>query len=857
MNRQYRIIIILFCFHSLYSGELVNDSTLSNPDTIKFIAVADTAVSDSAITVKTSSSKLESSIYYWADKVNVSTLHNKIFLEGRAKIVYENMTLLADKITINQDSSSLFAEGIMDTVDSLGNPVYKSIPVFTEKGEEPIYGNNLEYNFKTKRGKVISGKTQMPPGFYKGEDIHKISKNTMLVRDGYFTSCEYIDHPHFYFRSDRMRVVVKDKIIAKPVYFYIADVPLFVIPFGVFPNKRGRHSGLIIPSYGESRYGGRFLKNLGYYWAPNDYFDATLNSDFYDQIGLNYRANLKYTVRYILSGSIEGKYLPKDLYTKAKHRRWAISADHSQQIDPSMKITARGTFQSDKYLERQYSSDFARRTNQTIYSSFNLSKNWKGTKNSMSLSASRNENLQNGNIEYTFPNVRFSRPSASLYTTIFGSELTSTKKWYQEIYFSYNSNLIHTGSKTLQADSSYLRTQTQNATHNLNFQASPKIFGYLSINPKFIYQELWVDKINIPVMSANNTIITEKKKQFAIRRTFSSSLSLSTNLYGLFEPHIGSLKYIRHKLSPNISFSYTPDFSSSFYGYFSEIADTTGRIHKIDKFKGTPSSESRSINISIDNLFQAKLIQGEEEKKIDLFTLNFSSGYNYKADSLKWGNLNTHFRSSLIKGISLDASTIHSFYQLGRKGKINKFVFNQGDLPKLLSFQAGTSFSLTNEMFKKKSQPDQESSAKKEMELVKGDSIANEGILELEEAEAQKLSDEYAAKNIDIPWRINFSLNYRYYRTNIMDSRKSIDLSSNASITLTKNWRISWNGRFDLITKEITYQSYSIYRDLHCWEMSFNWQPTIDYYSFQINIKTSMLKDIKVTKHPSGRAYYY
>jgi hypothetical protein len=54
----------------------------------------------------------------------------------------------------------------------------------------------------------------------------------------------------------------------------------------------------------------------------------------------------------------------------------------------------------------------------------------------------------------------------------------------------------------------------------------------------------------------------------------------------------------------------------------------------------------------------------------------------------------------------------------------------------------------------------------------------------------------------------------------------------------------------------IVYQSFSIYRDLHCWEMSFNWQPSNDYYSFQINVKEAVLRDIKMTKHPAGRAYY-
>jgi lipopolysaccharide assembly outer membrane protein LptD (OstA) len=272
----YFIAMIFF----IVNFSIAQERDLKEPISIpaEQIIVADSTQMDSLTpdtTVKKEKFKLESKIVYDADIVSLSRSKNKIYLSGNAKVKYENMTLTAAKIVVDQNENFLFAEGIVDTVDSLGNPIYKDTPVFTEQGEEPMYGNTLQYDFKTKRGKIVYGKTQMSPGYYRGQDIYKISEKTLLVSDGYFTSCEYIDNPHFYFRSDKMRVVVKDKVVAKPVYFYIADVPLGVIPFGVFPNKKGRRSGILIPSYGESAYGGRFLKNIGYYWAPNDYIDAT------------------------------------------------------------------------------------------------------------------------------------------------------------------------------------------------------------------------------------------------------------------------------------------------------------------------------------------------------------------------------------------------------------------------------------------------------------------------------------------------------------------------------------------------------------------------------------------------------
>ena len=261
-NIKYKTLVltIIILSHPVISEAQITNDLESNDsfssDSLHFIIPLDSTTLDSIQSDSTQtdkkSAKLEGPINYYADVVRVSRDKNNIYLEGNAKVAYQNMTLEAAKILINQDNRTLYAEGISDSTDSLGNAIYKGTPVFTESGQEPMSGNNLQYNFYTKRGKISHGKTRMPPGYYKGDNVYKISKNTLLVEDGYFTSCEYIDEPHFYFRSDKMRIEVQEKVVARPVYLYIADVPIFVLPFGVFPNKKGRHSGLMIPTYGES-----------------------------------------------------------------------------------------------------------------------------------------------------------------------------------------------------------------------------------------------------------------------------------------------------------------------------------------------------------------------------------------------------------------------------------------------------------------------------------------------------------------------------------------------------------------------------------------------------------------------------
>lgn len=834
------------------------DSTIT--DTVQL----DSAAIDS--TPKNEKFKLKSKIIYNADIVSLSRSKNKIYLFGNAQVKYEKVTLTAAKIVVDQNENVLFAEGVIDTVDSLGNPIYKDTPVFTEQGEEPMYGNTLRYDFKTKRGKIFYGKTQMSPGYYRGQDIFKISEKTLLVRDGYFTSCEYIDNPHFYFRSDEMRVHVKDKVVAKPVYFYIADVPLAVIPFGVFPNKKGRRSGILIPSYGESTFGGRFLKDIGYYWAPNDYVDATFLTDFYDKLGFVYDAELNYTLRYILNGHISARYYPVDPNSGADRERWGFDIRHSHTIDPTLRVTAAGKFQSDKDYEKEYNSNFETRTNQVITSNLTVSKKFKGTKNSMNLNVSRTENLQSGNINYTLPQISFSRSQTSIYETFTGTGVKGIRKWYQDIYFSYNAKGIRKGS-ILKTDTSRTETISQGIDHNFQFNSPQKIMGVFNLNPSLSYKETWVDETTEGVLdSATNTIINKQKKGFAARRTFNTSLSLKTTLYGMFEPNIGALKFIRHKMDPQISYTYTPDFSSPFYGYYNSIIDTTGQEQFVDRFQkspfgGTSRNESQNLRYSLNNLFQAKLVNDKgEESKVDLFNLNFSGSYDFKKDSLNWSDISSSFRANPGKRLSIQLSTRHSLYAAGESRDQNVFLLSEGKLPRLKSVSGSMSFRLSDQDFSS-TEDEEEKPEDKESEIQD-----EEGYLEIpdgtyqEQFENEKSLEKInkpKAGEISIPWNVGVNLNYSYNKQNLGKATERIDLSLNSNISLTRNWKVGWTLRYDWVDKKITNQNFNISRDLHCWEMTFSWQPTFEYYRFQINIKESVLRDIKVTKQPANRYNRY
>lgn len=845
---------IIQTFILLFHLSLFINYSSSQPQNI---AQSDTTqIKADTLNIRTSQPKsdLEGPVKYSADKISFSLEGRKTFLEGDVRIKYLNMDLQAGKVIIDWDVNTMKATGIIDSTDSLGNPIYKGLPVFSEKGNEPIYGVELEYNFKTQRGKILSGKTEMNPGYYKGEDIKKIGTKTLLVQNGYFTSCDSIDNPHYYFKSSQMRILVKKRAVAKPIIMYIEDVPVFAVPFGVFPMERGRRSGLIIPTFGNSSFGGNNLRHLGFYWAASDYWDATILSNFYEKTGTAYEGEVRYKKRYAFSGNVNGRFAPKDVNTGEKRQRWSLNFRHNQTINETTTLNASGSFVSDQTFLQQFSHNQQDRLNQVLQTNATLSKRWPSSKNAVTANISRTENLQNGNLDYTLPKISFSHTQSNIFS--YDPKGSGKRKWYHDIYYNYNSNFTANGSRTLQetdSSSSYLKQSRTGWQHNASLSFNSKIFKYLKYNQSIRFNELWVPKyLEYTFIDSLNTAVADTIKKFRSRHTFSTSVGASTTIYGLFEVPFLPIKVIRHKMDPSISFSFSPNFTDPGFGYVQTFTDTSGRTVKKDRFTGNPfggtsSSESRRMNISINNLFQGKTIKNGEEKKIDLFNLNLNSAYNFIADSLKWSDIRSSFRAKASKDFDFTFSATHSLYKPRSSGtsRRNEYVWENGfNFPRLVNFQLNARLHIAPPAEKEKK------------EAVVDTTALEEGF---EEPDIVKDPIKEGLKNFKLPWDITTNFTYSVNKSNVNNVIKRFDANVAARIELTRNWRIQYSANFDLMNKKINYQSFNIYRDLHCWEMSFAWGPNplgYSFFTFEIRVKESVLRDIKVTKSSSGRRVY-
>ena len=300
-------------------------------DSVK-VALPDSALSDTL--KKKANNDLKSKVHYTADDTIVFDLDNeKVMLYTKAQVNYENIEVKAGYIEVDWNSKNVFASGVTDTS---GKIIDK--PIFRE-GQDEFKADTMKYNFETKKGKVYHIVTQQGDGYIHGEVVKKVDESS-YIRNGKYTTCS-LDTPHYYIAAAKLKVIPNNKIVTGPAYLVVEDMPTpAAVPFGLFPNTKGRSSGVVFPAYGESNSLGFFFKNGGYYFGISDHVDLQLTADIYTMGSWALRAATRYNNRYHYNGNLSFSYSiikvsEKDLPDYSRSKEFFINWSHIQ--DPKAR----------------------------------------------------------------------------------------------------------------------------------------------------------------------------------------------------------------------------------------------------------------------------------------------------------------------------------------------------------------------------------------------------------------------------------------------------------------------------------------------------------------------------------------
>ena len=847
-------------------------------------------------TPDTSGADVDGPIQYQSQDIDYDVANEYTDLHGDATIDYTDINLRAGFINVAWRKNLLKA-----LPESKRDTSYGVIrPEMIEAGKDTMFGDSIVYNLETRHGKIVRGTTKAEDGFYHGKEIRNQDTDIFYIDDAAYTTCD-LDEPHFHFEMNKMKMINEDKVVARPIVLYIANIPIFGLPFGVFPHQKGRrHSGWIMPTYGtDSRWGG-YINGLGYYWAPNDFYDSKFTMSLYDRDGITLRSRNNYVKRYAYSGSLDletrqrfsGSTLPqdRDIYNLGKHRQsdYVVRWNHNQRMRNNQSAAVSASYYSSGDYNRQTGIEQSQRLNQQAVSNATYSKRWPKSRNSLSLNLSSRRDLmaerkidqtsvfysdptragQQVNItNNTLPQLAFTHSQRSLFPT-----KAKKKKWYNNINYNYSSRFNNNQKNYYESESYSLDDTTTGfrwimdkdenpvtntfsdyiMSHSSGMSMSSKIFKYYNVSPSISLKSDWVNRSYSGSIDTSGQVIQKEVKGFAARTTGSFNVSMNTQIYGMFPLKIGKINSIRHVISPSIGYSFRPDFSKEVFGanpgYYEVIQQDNGEVVYFDRFSGTlaggtPRGESQSMNISMNNVFQAKIVDGDKEKKQDLFSWRMGTSRNFVADEFQWSNISSSVRANISRKLNLDFSMTHDWYDFDKEKnmRINTFKTKGGvPTPRLINARFSTGFRFSGKRLS--FDPEDE-------ETTEEDTTETE-----ERMDGANLLGRFGSvgnsgqKNTGDLWSTSASFSFAYNNANPNNPQKTFWMSTNSTIQMTENWKVTYNARFNLINQDLVSHTFSVFRDLHCWEMSVNWTPN-GYASglyFKLNVKSPNLRDLKV-----------
>ncbi|BDX36660.1 hypothetical protein CYCD_00150 [Tenuifilaceae bacterium CYCD] len=854
-------LLLLFIIINLAVG-FANSANLPS-SIIKPVSLAlDTIpAKDSTKSVKKKSS-VNAPIFSNAEDSTIYALDGKtVYLYGKAVVTYDNLELDAQYIEFDMEKKEVFAYGLPDSTGKvIGRPVFK-------EGNQTFEMDSIHYNFDTKRAKISGVVTEQSGGYMHSEVTKKMEDDVVNMKNGKYTTCD-LDHPHFYIAITKGKMIPDKKIISGPAYVVIEDVPLPIfIPFGFFPNTRKRAAGIIIPEYGEESNRGLFLRGAGFYFGMGDYMDEKITGDYYSNGSWGLNSLTNYKLRYHFSGIFQlgissNVTSEKGLSDYAKTNSFKVVWSHRQdtKANPNSTFQANVNVSTSNYNKYNAKSVSEALTN-TINSSISYSKVWPGTPFSLSTSLSHSQNNIDTTVSLGFPKVSFNMTKIYPFKR---KQSVGTAKWYEKIGFSLATNLdnsVEVKEKNL-FKRSVVDSMKNGMKHDIPLSTSFNILKFITVSPGVNYSEYWYLKtIEKSWDQDSKEVVIDTISGFKRGYQYSTAVSMSTKIYGMFQFHKNSkVQAIRHVITPSVSLSYRPDFSDPKYGFYKQVQkDTLGNFQTYSIFSqgiygGPGSGKSGMVNFSLSNILEMKVLSPKDTanpvKKVKILDgLSIGSSYNLLADSMNWSDISVNGRTNLFDKVNISFSGAFSPYALNAAGtEIDQFEYSKsGKLARFIRGSVGFDYSFSSSKGQNSNSTGSEKSGLASGAIPPGTSPDGSNF-------GESMSSQYGLDYVDfsVPWSLRFSYNLSYskpaYEASLVQT-----ISFSGDLSLTPKMKIGFSSGYDLKNKKLTTTSVNFIRDLHCWEMRLSVIP-IGYYksfSFQINVKSSILQDLKYKKRDS------
>lgn len=803
-------------------------------------------------------------------------------LFGAARVEHEEGNLESGIVKLDLDKSEMEAIALTPG-DTLSQPVLR-------RNNEEVRSESIRFNYKTGKGRFEVAKVRIDQGQVTGGQVKNVSPHVIFIEDAIYSTCE-LDHPHFYVRASRMKVVDQEEVFFTKARLYFLDIPYpIVFPYGYFPGSFSQKKSGLLPvvySFQQQQERGLGLQNLGWFQYFSDYITGSFAVDVFTSGTFYGRSQLRYAKTNAMSGTLnlgysidQGMESTDPDFSRRKQNRFNLQ--HNQRFSPFASVTADVTLQTSEFLRRN-SLNIDDRAEVSTNSFVSYRYNHPGQRYTFNADIRQSQNFLNNSTDLTGPSASFSLRTITPFQR--SNVPSSQRKWYESFTVNYNSRFQSayrfrpTAGDTATVnwfealfDPSLYRQATNDDRHidfglrqeaNTSVQLAGGESVQLSANAN-ILQVLVPYTIQRFVNPDSGSTRNVSNRDLSLFHDGSAGLNLSSRFYGISNQKIGNITSFRHTLSPSLSFSFRPDFGSNFWGYYARpIDERTGQPYiPVDPVTGEPVDNrysifernvfsaspargmSRLLTLSIANVFEAKQVRrdstGEQNERVLRLVdnLNLTTSYNMAADQFKLSPLMASFSSSLIQRLNINANAMFDYYGTDADGnRVNEFLWNQRRKPfRMTSFSinSGTQFSsgMTGG-FQAAGQPYYPRTY---------DPFDQSWFSPFD-----PLFNQMPFTPLDVPWSVSLNFSYSWNRIGNGDiTRNAIFQASNIQVRLTRYWNLSTRLGYDFIQQQLTPAEFNLSRNLHCWDLSFQWNPfgNFKYYYFTLKVNSGQFQGI-------------
>lgn len=790
-------------------------------------------------------------------------------LFGSSNVKYQNMNLASDKIYMSLDSSLVHATG---TRDSSVKDGVKNKPVFT-MGQDKYETDTIAFNFKTKKAYIDNVYTEQEDGFLRGERSKRDSTGVIYLEHGRYTTCDE-EHPDFYIALSRARVRPGKDVVFGPAYLVVADVPLpLAIPYGFFPFTKHYSSGFIMPSYGDEQARGFYLKDIGYYFALSDKWDLKLLGEIYTRGSWGFSAASNYRKRYRYNGSFLFSYQDtktgdKGLPDYARQESFKIQWSHRQdsKANPYSSLAASVNFATSSYERNNLNSLYNPQTltQSTRTSSVSWSTTFSSIGLTLSATANLSQNMRDSTLAVTLPDLNI---AVSRFYPFKRKHAVGNERWYEKISMSYTGqigNSINTKEDKF-FKSNLIKEWRNGWNHEIPISGNFTLFNYLNVSPSFRFTDrMQSAKVERSWDTAKQVEVADTTYGFHNIYNWNFSMGMSTKLYGFWTPSRkifgDKIQAIRHVLTPQVTFSYAPDFGASRYGYWKtyQKTDADGNVSLVEyspystgMFSVPGRGKTGSISFSLGNNLEMKVKSDKDStgvKRISLIDdLAINMSYNMAAKTRPWSDLGMNIRLKWWKNYTFNMNAVFATYAYELDDQGRPYVgthteWGKGRFGRFQGMSQNISYTLTPEKLSKlfgggsSREDDKRRAGNGDDEGVDTDIESNvDEVMERGKHNARKekskaSTDEDGYMAFSMPWSLTFGYGVTMRESNDINKfnykkmrypyKFSQTLNVSGNIRISDGWNISFSSGYDFESHEISMTTASLQRDLHCFNMS-------------------------------------